>query len=289
VSNTLVPDEFELPDDWWQTAVAVERLLKHFRKHVVGLFIRGRSPSDYQSYLYTGFLIQFKDQQLWVSAGHVIDQVKAALTTPEFVVEETRWMDTYEDQHLPSAPAYLRETKPNMKSWSEEGTDFGAIVLSLMDRASLAANKEILVLSLANKSQRGSNLPEGYYVLGYPDEIKDHKKEIRADRKMHNKLVASLACLPIRRIEPPTDLERHEFWNDANGFYAKVLPFSDRPNARIPDIPGMSGGPTLSIEQDENKQFRYHLVGIQCRWMRSLETIRGVSVEKARELLDAWI
>jgi hypothetical protein len=109
------------------------------------------------------------------------------------------------------------------------------------------------------------------------------------DKTTWRKNVSRLACLPVRAITSPDGPERDKFWNYPGHFYGEIEPFVDTPNVVLPDIPGMSGGPVLSIHWEGNTQFRYHLIAIQSSWLASIKTIRAVPINKALELLDAWL
>jgi hypothetical protein len=66
MSDTIKPDDSDLPANWAQMARAVSVLIKFFRLHIVGLFVRGHVGREYQDYNYTGFLFDHNGCLVWV-------------------------------------------------------------------------------------------------------------------------------------------------------------------------------------------------------------------------------
>ena len=290
MSQALVPDEDRLPADWWQKAASVALLIKEFRLHIVGLFIRGRAGTEHRSRIYTGFLLHHNERALWITAGHVIERLSDAITSPNFDVDEIHWVDTYPDQHLTAAPAFFHHTKYMMKSWRDGGPDLGALVLTALDQDSLAGNKNIRIFEITQRPQTlsSTNKYEGRYVVGFPEELIERTTTNPSETIKLHKVTPNLACLPIRPVAPPAGHMRDPFWDHPGMFYGEVLPYIDLPEAKLPDILGMSGGPILAIWQNDNNQFQYDLVGVQSTWLEPEQSIRAVPIDTALELLDAW-
>jgi hypothetical protein len=267
-------DPTQIPANWWQRADTVETLIKWFRWHVVGLFVKGHSGKDHPARLYSGFLVIFKEQLVWLTAGHVIDQVDEALNTPGFVVDEMRWMDTYTDTvegiHSPAPVHYI---PPRMMSWTKEGIDVGCIIVLGLDRVSLESNPNLHPLRLSSANALEGPPPDGYFVIGYPTALITHTVTPTSPNIATHSFAGSLACLPVNRVDPPDDPNRNEFWNRSYSIYAELLSFADRPNAVIPDIPGMSGGPLFSITWMPNGNMNYRIRGIQSSWLESARVI----------------
>jgi hypothetical protein len=287
MSDTGEADPRSLPPDWWQKAGAVEILIKWFRWHLVGLFIRGTIDSESSVHYYSGFLLIYKDQLLWVTAGHVVRDVSILLNSPNFKLEELIWMDSYDDHKIPVGQAF--EKKPKTHSWLDSDVDFGVVVFGMLDRASLLANDKIRPLPVSIETDGSPASIAGHYVIGFPEELTEHTQYQTHDKKLHHSLTANLACLPIQRVDPPNDPHRHTFWNHIDTFYGRILPFIDLADYKVRDITGMSGSPVISFKWDNNNELRYWLVGVQSTWLKSIETIRAVETEKFLQLLDGWL
>src|SRR5205823_3336443 len=87
--------------------------------------------------------------------------------------------------------------------------------------------------------------PEGYYILGYPDEWNEKSEPQVSGKQIIHSDFAGLACLPVQRIHNINiDIEEDkQFWSRPSAFYGQLVPFIDAPDAAPRSIVGMSGGP----------------------------------------------
>jgi len=282
-------DQSKVPADWWKRAAAIETLNKRFRCHIVGLFMRGRSSLGSQAAIYTGFLLEYHDNLLWLTAGHVIDNFRAALTSKDFTPDQIVWMDTYVDQEGPHVPAPFNNRDARMKSWVTQGTDAGVILIGNLDREALYTNKNLRPFKIQGTWPGEDGSAEGYYIIGYPEKLVDHTKELRNDKQVHHRFAPHLVSLPMLRIKAPDADEAAGLWRFPGGFYGQIIPFSDRPLAKVEDITGMSGGPVISIAREADGNLRYRLVGIQSGWLALRRIIRAELIDKVLELIDTWL
>ena len=286
MTEITVPDDFELPEDWWQTFDSIETLIKLFRQYVVGLLIGGYYEKEFMKGVYSGFLTWYKGQLFWNTAGHVIDEIATALASPKFQVQVRRWMDNYEVGGTPAGP--LHYPKIQMKSWKDIGIDYGVIAVEGLDAISLIESKQTRVWDL-DIWQPPTSIPDGYYAIGFPGEWTKFQSEHLAESKVALNLQADLACLPIRKIERPADTRGSDFWDDPDTFNGEILPIPDRSDLIIGNVEGMSGGPVFSIQSWPDKRFKYRLIGIQHTWDPNTRIISAAPIEKIMRLLDAWL
>ena len=274
-----------LPSDWWQHASVVQGLIKYFKSHIVGLLLGGSINKTYQYYLYTGFILNHKENFLWLTAGHVIENITAVLSSTNFSLSVIRWLDGYDVAGAESFPVNVANLR--MKSWVSEGLDFGVIAFSDLEKQIISANKNISVMNEKIWKNLNKASPEGYYVIGYPRIWNIYKETPIESNKVLRSIKADLACLPLEPISPVANAE-DPFWDKKNAFYGKIIKYPDLEDFRIDDIVGMSGGPILSIERTSESKFAYRLVGIQVKWKPEMKIICAEPIESIALALSKW-
>jgi hypothetical protein len=174
-----------------------------------------------------------------------------------------------------------------MFSGSEFGIDFGAIKIMGLDAQIMLNNNRTQVITELIWKDLHLAKPEGYYVLGYPQEWTDHHEVRLSDNQILNSFRANLACLPVRQIEYRGEFHTDkEFWNDPEAFYGQILPFVDESEHQPASVKGMSGGPLFSIERDPSDRIRYRLFGIQRSEDKDERLIRAEPIHKIFGLMN---
>ncbi len=252
----------DLPSDWWQQLSACQTLADWFGRHLVGLFLSVQAEGSNRQGVYTGFVLFYEENLLWITAGHVVDEIRQVLSNPETDVQIMRWLDGCDIPGAESVPVHNRNL--DMFSGSEFGIDFGAIKITGLDAQNMLHNNRTQVITELIWKNLHLAKPEGYYVLGYPKEWIEHHEARLSNKQIFNSFRANLACLPVCQIEYRGDSHTNkEFWNDPEAFYGQILPFVDGPEYQPVSVKGMSGGPLFSIERDPSDRIRYRLFGIQ--------------------------
>ena len=275
-----------LPDDWWLRLSTCQILAKVFSRHVLGLFISYKESGHKQTChaIATGFLLHHEEALLWVTAGHVVDKLGEILPDPDSEIIRMRWLDGCEIPGAESVVVHNRDLE--MFSASEREIDFGVVAITGLDRANIIKGGAVRIIT----EQIWKNLhlaqPEGFYIVGYPQEWLEIKHERIDYRRVRGSATANLACVPVERIEPSIGSQPESFWNDPEAFYGQILPFSDTPAGQPDNIVGMSGGPVFSIERDPDGNLRYRLVGIQSRWLRPSRRVRAEPIHKIVAMME---
>ena len=277
----------DLPDDWWQTVSASQALMGWFKGHVVGLLVAGSTNSQFQYSFYTGFLLAHMQQVLWLTAGHVVEELQAILSSASFRVTQFCWLDNYDDPAAPVVPVHRRDML--MQSWRSSRLDFGAAVPSLLDTGNLLHNEKVHLMEETIWRNLKQASPEGYYAIGYPRPWTTHNEKPAQHSKVLHSLEANLACLPLRELPAPVEVVDDPSWSDPEAFYGEILPYTDLPAFEVDDIKGMSGGPVLSVERTTEGRVAYRLVGIVHSWFRPKGLIRAEPIHKIAEALNAWL
>ena len=112
-----------MPDNWWQTAQSASALVEQFKFHLLGLLIGGYGRSGWEHEVYSGFLLDRKDNLLWVTAGHVVDKVSAIQESLDFQISVMAWLDWYEKPGAAGIPVHDRSLERD--AWRAEGVDLG--------------------------------------------------------------------------------------------------------------------------------------------------------------------
>ena len=268
----------DLPDEWWRYASTCRVLSGWFIRHLLGLFLSVEERGQIRHGVLTGFLLHYQDILLWVTAGHVINGINERLSNPNIKVLRMRWLDGCEIPGAESIPVHNRNLKM-FSTLKSDGIDFGVAAITGLDAENILRNNRVQTMT----EQIWKNLhlaqPEGYYVLGFPEEWFEVQEDRLPDNKILGSAQANLACLPVKRIDYRGFSHTKEFWDDPGAFYGQVLPFADEPGYQPKSITGMSGGPVFSIERTA-AEILYRLVGIQRSQDKDERLIRAEPIQR---------
>jgi hypothetical protein len=241
----------------------------------------------FQCSVYTGFLLRHGKHLLWLTAGHIVDELDLILSSGNFEITKFCWLDNYDS---PAANAVLVHRKDMLKrSWKDSLLDFGIVVPSVLDAGNLLSNPSVEIIEESIWRNLSQAEPEGYYAIGYPKSWTTHSSKKVSTSKILHSVEARLAILPLRGISPPSSLSHIPEWTDEDAFYGKILPFTDLPKFEVDDAKGMSGGPILSVERDPSGRIRYRLVGIIQSWYQSESVIRAEPITKIASAISTWL
>ncbi|MCB8925293.1 MAG: hypothetical protein H6652_06655 [Ardenticatenaceae bacterium] len=272
----------ELPDNWWAYQSTCEILAGWFQKHLVGLLISiSKNEKAHNNLVFTGFLLFYRERLLWITAGHVIDKIQEVLQEPNYDIVTMQWLD---GGKIPGAESVIVHNRDlQFFSTYENDVDFGCVMIEGLDAANILQNNEVKVVTEQIWKNIHLSNPEGYYIVGYPEEWVETDLESSSNNIMINKLFARVACLPVEKTDHPGK-SVDPFWNNPEAFYGKILDYSDQnqPNS----ISGMSGGPLLSIERDQNGELRYYLFGLQHGWDKNKRIIRAESIQTILQIIS---
>lgn len=273
-----------MPNDWWRQHLACQTLAEWFGHHLVGLFFSVQANGSKQEGVYTGLVLYYEKNLLWITAGHVVDEIHKVLSNPEIDVQIMRWLDGCEIPGAESIPVHNRNLE--MFSGLEFGIDFGVVKITGLDANNMLNNNRTQVITEEFWKTPHSK-PEGYYVLGFPKEWAEHHETRFPDNQIFNSFLANLACLPVQQIGYRGDFHPNkEFWNDPDAFYGQILPFVDGVEDQPASLKGMSGGPLFSIERDPSDRIGYRLFGIQRSEDKDERLIRAEPIHKILGLIN---
>lgn len=285
------PDELakkmlELPFDWWQSKVSAETLLKQFKRHIIPLLVAGYIGNDFKYNVYSGILLDHAHTMVWLTAGHVVDELKQLLSST-FKLTKMIWMDDYNVGEAEGVSLHRKDMP--MKSWCNDGLDIGVILPSILDVGNIERNQNVFPITAEIWRNLVQANPEGYFAIGFPRPWSNYSQKPIAYDKIHHSITANLACLPLSISQPPLEFADDPRWSDPEAFFGKILPFTDNPKFEIDDLKGMSGGPILSVERDPDGRIRYRLVGIIQSWAEAQSMIRAEPIKRVSQAIDKWL
>lgn len=270
MQETQLKKLMELPSDWWRLSGITSRLSEWFSQYVVGLVIDAEYSGRVSHNILSGFLVSFEDLLLWTTAGHIIDNLKKELSNPNVMIKRLRWFDRFSVPGAESVPICSGLEAFSSAEIGLDRADFGFIRISGIEEISLRKNSKVHFFTAQELYSPDKSNPEGFYLLGFPDEL----LRISDESQDQPAIWINLQSIPVSKIEP-RESSRGRFWDDPDAFYGQLLPFSDKEGDQPGNIEGMSGGPIISVERDPTSGIRYRLVGIQRGWLKQERIIRG--------------
>jgi hypothetical protein len=292
MAKKMKPDKsslkmLDLPSDWWQNATTSTILIQHFKRHLLPLLVAGFVDNQIQYNIYTGIYLKHGETIVWLTAGHVVEELKKILSSKNFKLAVISWLDGFEATQAESIPMHKIDIP--MKSWQEIGLDIGVVLPSLLDVGNLQKNERISPIEAVIWKNLSKAQPEGYYAIGFPRPWCQYTQTPTQNKKTLNKIIAETACLPLEQIPPPPEFFNDKKWSDPEAFYGRLIPFPDYPEFELEDANGMSGGPIISVERDPDGRIRYRLVGILQSFAHGQSIFRAEPISKVAGAIDTWL
>ena len=278
----------DLPPTWWRDEPRCKTLRDSFEKHILGLHVAFKQDGKLKNVIYTGCIHIHNGYCFWITAAHVIENIKELANDQSVEIVRSVWLD--------HAPASLGGSLPvdisdlSTMCLDPNGFDFGFVLLRLGYAAPLLNTRSLEPLDSTIWLNHESATPEGFLLVGYPDEWIDKEPSKKDNDSGTVTIKFGIACLPAERIEDRGEQANDflsSFWGREDCFYGQLVPYSNGRNNVVNKIDGMSGGPILSIER-HNNQIRYRLYGIQSRWFKDKRIIRAAHIKPISFVLDEF-
>ncbi len=228
-------------------------------RHFVTLSCVQHLPNDggSKALIFSGFLVEVENLWLYVTAGHILDDVKTALASGS---EFDRWRL---DDSTAGNPFHGFAVPLDfvIDDWlvirdSELGIDYAALPLLNLYRQLLAAGGA----QALGPDTWGTYLDEhlAWALIGIPSESVNFDGVTR--------LTARVVTVPLEAsATPPEAGSKAE-----NQFYAT---FVASPDGFIQDMDGMSGGPVFSLHERDADSWIYRVIGVQSAWYKSQKVL----------------
>lgn len=203
--------------------------------------------------VFSGFLVEFDELWLYITAGHILDDIKTALSSGS---EFDRWRldDSTAGNQFNGFAVPLDFV---LDGWlvirdRDLGIDYAALPLLNLYRHQLEAGGATAL----GPDAWGTHLEEhgAWALIGIPSE------SVKFDGV--TRLTARAITVPLRPSATPPDAGSKA----ENQFYAT---FAANPEGFLKDLDGMSGGPVFSLHKSDANSWTYKVIGVQSAWYKS--------------------
>ena len=234
------------------------RVVQTVGKHFVTLSCIQRPPADApaKSLVFSGFMVDVYGEWFYVTAGHIVRDIRTALASGSFF--DCWRLDDQTAGNRFDGKAVPYDFKP--EEWLEledggTGLDYAAVHLREYYRWQL----EVGGITAISRNAWSDHVTEydHWALVGIPSESVDFDGEtIIKARVVMSPLVPT--------DEPPLAGKRAK-----NQFYARPIDGSEK---FFKDADGLSGGPVFLLKKVKG-QWRYAVIGVQSGWYSSSRTL----------------
>lgn len=175
MENDIIRKLMTLPSEWWRLSGVTLKLSEWFSQYIIGLVVSAEYSGRYFHYVLSGFLVSFDDLLLWVTAGHVIDDLKKELSHPAVRLTRLRWLDGFPISGAESIPIVSGLESFSSTEIGIQGADFGFIRISGIEESNLRKNSKVQFFTQQAWKDSEKLNPEGFYLLGFPRVIADYQ------------------------------------------------------------------------------------------------------------------
>ena len=274
----------ELPDGWWKRDAVAKKLSGLFSSHIVPMLISVVVEKKARFLWFTGFLLQVADLTFWLTARHILEEIERLREDRSINVERSRWVDSATGSVELGVPIDLGD----IPSYRDPEIDFGAIFIKPGYAAPLLASPGVEPLTPEAWFNHEKAHPEGYYVVGIPDELCEEDEIGRTEDHRIYQCTGYVVCNPVEAVSPEGRSGNDGFWNHPGAFFGRVLEVTDDNGRPLTSITGMSGGPVLSIERTPEARLKYRLFGIQSAWLPQSRILRAEPISKVADIITGW-
>ncbi len=268
--------------DWRSRVFSDAFFYHHARQYLVTLHVEILQLQEAKNIAYTGFLVSIRGGMLWMTAGHVVDEIQAILNDNAVTVLSAGWVDGYGDTRAGRIPCDLPSTP--MLSYFSRGVDVGLVKIRPSEARPLEANASLRCLRIDFNHGDRTDEPTGYFVVGAPIESLAIKA-VGQDEFLGSINRYALPMVPVAGDAslPGTD---PLFWNRESDLYGKLIDYSDDTPRSVKSIRGMSGGPVFAVYVD-GQNLGVELVGVQSAWLGDSRIVRVAKMSEFYRLATA--
>lgn len=244
-----------------------------FSRHVKGLHVVTQEKGEIQQYLFTGSLLNLNGTCFWMTAGHVVDNLRE-IVMADSVLEGAQILDGYPKEGANAVPLPLSELE--LLSCDEDGFDLGCIPMPNWFAQTLDTNPYTKMLDPSAWNGHAKANAEAFYLVGMPSEWNDFREELTPG-KTYASVNAIVACVPIR-LTPDRPEDKHgTFWGKKDVVYAEVLECQHDDGRGLESLNGTSGGLIFGVRR-MNGGLRYWLYGVQSSWLPKRRILRATDI-----------
>lgn len=235
-----------------------ERFMKSVGRHFVTLSCVRTFPGEHEekTFVFSGFLIEVKDVWFYVTAGHILRDIRKALSQGAAFDVWRLGDQTAGNRFNNSAVPYGFD----INRWGviendELGLDYAVVPLEELYCRQLQAGGAVPITKVA----WGDHVTEHdhWALVGVPSET------VSYDGK--TLITAKVVVAPLDPVDaPPAAGSRTQ-----NQFYGRL---KDDSVGMLKDVDGMSGGPIFALKKVDGT-WKYSAIGVQSAWYKKSRTI----------------
>lgn len=245
-----------------------ERLNKTVGRHFITLSCVQRSPAESgeRIHVFSGFVVDISGEWFYVTAGHILRDVCAAIDTGSAFDVWRLGDQTAGHNFKNTGVPYAFDISQWLVIEDEEaGLDYATVHLGGLYRRQLEAGG---IVPFQLDAWSDHTVPHDRWALvGVPTQ------SVEYDGK--TLITARIVVAPLTAASAPPLAGAKE----DNQFFAKL---DDDPEGIVKDLVGMSGGPIVMLKHDE--VWKYSIIGVQSGWYPGLRTIAACPI---RSFVDA--
>jgi hypothetical protein len=252
-------DVGDFEGDSWKSQRACVAISNELVKYVLSLLVVEMNGQNTKVEICTGFPIRYHGIYIWITAGHVIEGLRALAKKWHHGRHVAYWADDYGGGIDRQIPVNIPDLVRSSIAEKHFKCDIGALSIRSNHIALLkAAPERSFVIEPMWKPYIGEGSLVGHYLIGVPNDLTQAVNPKQGNGTMQAELIA----LPLMQITKRGDSEYDEFWSGEKTFFAQVEPYSDWGAIPVSTVRGMSGGPILAIYRSPNI-LELRLIGIQ--------------------------
>ncbi len=249
--------------DQWSDSEGIE----FFCRHLIALCITYKiideddvQETNLRFSAYAGTLIRIEGAYYYLTSGHILREIEAALASDAVNIENTRLADTLGYRRISDnpIPIDLSSTPRFYVDDDELGLDYGLMAIHPHHIRLLAANN-VVALEEVNWAHQSELTFDAYIMLGLPQEFtSEFVSESGAG-------TVSPTMFRVHKVDPNS--EEH-----TKTHFPRFVGRID-PELELKSIKGMSGGPIFGFKID--KETRYWVVALQSSWNKRTRAVYG--------------
>ena len=242
--------------------------IEMLRKHVVTLVADSDALGNHT--VYSGFVVEFKGQLLWCSAGHCLEEgINVYMASGDASFR----FNPLSEKHGPGVP--FSPASATIRYLNCQALDFGFIVLNDLYAQSLlkAGVKTISLESIAYTS----NIEGTYVLIGVPAETVVLGEIVEFGQIMEFVPIA----IGMTRLPDDETSDGSPRMNFSFSRKSQVIR-----GVELESVVGMSGSPIFLWAKDRAGADIHIPIGIQYGWEKTSETIRAVPMTLLKIALE---
>ena len=228
-----------------------ERFMKSVGRHFITLSCVRKMPGEHEekTFVFSGFLIEVKDVWFYVTAGHILRDIRKALG-------QGVAFDIWRLGDQTAGNRFNNSAVPfgfDIKRWGviendELGLDYAVVPLEELYCRQLQAGGAVPITKVA----WGDHVTEHdqWALVGVPSESVSYDGETL--------ITAKVVVAPLEPVDAPPGAGTKA----QNQFYGRL---KDDSVGMLKDVDGMSGGPIFALKKVDGT-WKYSAIGVQSGW-----------------------